>query len=351
MDLTFPPVVEHAARTAREFVEAHLLPTAESGRRAPDRPRVLSDLASLVAESPLAHFAVFRELGRAPLPWARIFMGAGLPFHDLSRLGGAAHQAGLISLALGDPRRTPDPSTLTVGAMASRSHDATWVLEGVALAPGYLAPVDSLLVGARVEEGRQGHEGPEAAAFLVRLAASVEPSSMDADLVRVVMDGTPALMVERGEAAWELLRALRRHERLSQIALAVGAAGYAHESSLSAAREATAAKDALALGQGIQFQVADNAIDLQVAETLALHCATLADTGALTDADLSLTRFVVLEAFERVSRRAAHIAGLFAPTPPEWTRFFLDLARRLRLEGGAVELDRREAALGVLQNV
>jgi len=88
-----------------------------------------------------------------------------------------------------------------------------------------------------------------------------------------------------------------------------------------------------------------------VAETLALHCATLADTGALTDADLSLTRFVVLEAFERVSRRAAHIAGLFAPTPPEWTRFFLDLARRLRLEGGAVELDRREAALGVLQNV
>jgi len=114
---------------------------------------------------------------------------------------------------------------------------------------------------------------------------------------------------------------------------------------------ATAAKDALALGQGIQFQVADNAIDLQVAETLALHCATLADTGALTDADLSLTRFVVLEAFERVSRRAAHIAGLFAPTPPEWTRFFLDLARRLRLEGGAVELDRREAALGVLQNV
>jgi hypothetical protein len=85
-----------------------------------------------------------------------------------------------------------------------------------------------------------------------------------------------------------------------------------------------------------------------VAETLALHCATLADAGALSEADLALTRFMVLDAFERIALRAAHVTALFAPAPPPWARFVVDLSRSLKAEAGAVELDRRDAALGLL---
>lgn len=315
MDLAFPAEVERAARAARELVESR----SAAG---------LAGIASLVSTSPLAHFAVFRELGHVAAPWAETLKSAGLQFHDLGRLG-IADNAGLVGLALGDARRRPDRAALGVKATPSGQ------LDGVAMVPGYLAPVDSLVIAATLP-GEAGEVG---------LFLATGPFGEGA----VALAATPARLLERGEAAWQVALALKRRERLSQIALAVGAADQAYRASLGLAREATAAKDALALGQGVQFQVADNAIDLQVAETLALHCATLAEAGTLTDADLASTRFMVVEALERIALRAAHIAGLFASPPPPWTPFFLDLARRLRLEGGAVELDRREAALGVLQ--
>ena len=328
MDLTFPADVEQAARTARELVDSNVLE-----RTAP----ALASLAAVVAESPLAHFAVFRELGRAPVPWAVTLRAAGLQFHDVARLG-VAQDAGLVGLALGDPRRRPDPSTLGVHA-----DPATCALHGTAQLPGYLAPVDSILVAAVV-----AGERPDVGLFLVSSEAG---DSSAGGPLQIALNGAPARLLERGDAAWRLLLALKRRERLSQIALAVGTATRAHELALAVAREATAAKDPLALGQGVQFQVADDAIDLQVAETLALHCAALAEAGTLTEAELASTRFMVVEALERIARRAAHIAGLFARAQPPWTTFVLETARRLQLEGGAVELDRREAALGVLQSV
>ena len=245
MDLTFLPDVERAARTAREFSESRLLAAVGPGRVGTERPGVLSHLASLVAASAVAHFAVFRELGRVPAPWAETFRAARLQFHALPGAGVSLEEAGLVGLAVGDPRRQPDPEALGVRA---GERGGTWELDGMALAPGYLAPADSLLIAAAISG-----DGQDVGLFLVKASP---------DLLRVALDRIPAHLLERGEAAWHLLLALRRRERLSQIALAVGAAGRAHELSLAAAREATAAKDALALGQGIQFQVADNAIDL-----------------------------------------------------------------------------------------
>ncbi len=338
MDLTFPAVVDRAARAARDFVESRFLPVAESGRDGANRRRLSSALASLVTESSLAHFAVFRELGGVAAPWAETFRAADLQFHALADAGVRAEAAGLVGLALGDPRRQPDPEALGVRA---GQRGETWELDGMAITPGYLAPVDSLLTAAVISGGEVG-------LFLITESPRASTAG-GADLVCVDLEGTPAELRERGPGAWPLLLALRRRERLSQIALAVGAAHRAHAGSLDATRAATVVKDPLALGQGIQFQVADNAIDLQVAETLALHGATLADAGTLTDAELASTRFMVLDALERIALRAAHITGVFAATAPPWTAFFVDLARRLKLEGGAVELDRREAALGLLQ--
>jgi hypothetical protein len=317
MDLTYPADVERAARASREFVESRA-------------PAGLATLASLVAASPLAQFAVLRELGQVVAPWAETLRAAGLQLHDLGRLGLDPADAGLVGLALGDPRRRPDPSTLGVTARPS-GH-----LDGVVAVAGLLAPVDSLVLAATLPD--------EAGAIGVFHTAGPFGAGT------VALAGAPARRLERGEAAWALALAAKRQERLAQIALALGAADRASHESLALAREATAVRDALALGQGVQFQVADNAIDLQVAETLGLHCATLAEAGTLTDADLASTRFMVVEALGRIAERAAHVAGLFTSPAPPWTTFVLDLARRLGLEGGALELDRREAALGVLQS-
>ena len=336
MDLTFTPEIERAALTARAFVDER--PPHPVG------PGPLAGLAGLVRESPLAHFVVFRELGRLPASWGEIFPAAGLEFHDLPGAGVSAEGARLTGLVYGDPRRGPEGAALGIDARPSVTHGDTWNLHGVALAPGYLAPVDSLLIAANVPG-----EVPDVGLFaLAKLAErSVAPRH---GLLRMELRGTSVRVLARGDQARDFLRGLRRRERLSQIALAVGAAGRAHDESLNAAREATRAKDPLALGQGVQFHVADSAIDLQVAETLALHCATLAEARTLPDATLASTRFMVLDAFARIAQRAAHVATLFAATPPAWSEVFLDLAHRLRLEGGAVELDRRDAARGLLQS-
>jgi alkylation response protein AidB-like acyl-CoA dehydrogenase len=334
MDLSVPAEVAHAAGMTREFVESHL--------RVAGAGVALAELAPMVARSPLAHVAVFRELGRVPAAWAETFRAARLPFHDLSTAGLSADDTGLLALAIGDPRREAGDDAL--GIEARPTHGGSWELHGVGRAPGYLAPVDSVLVAARLAD-----ESRDLGLFLV-LAASSAPARSSGDLLRLPLAATPARLLARGPDAWQGVLRLRRRERLSQIALAVGAATCAHESSLAAAREATAAKDLLALGQGVQFQVADNAIDLQVAETLALHCATLAEAGTLDHATLASTRFMVLDAFARIAQRASHVANLFAATPLPWTEFFPDLARRLKLEGGAVELDRRQAARGLLQS-
>lgn len=354
MDLTLPPQAVRAASVARALVES--LPHGTDSFAARPSASVsapsssdLADLAQLVAASPLARFAAFRQLGRSAIPWARLFHAAGLPFHDTSGPGAPPDKAGLISLALGDPRRLPDPATLNVRATPVTDADGSgWRLHGIALAPGYLTPVDSLIVAATIRTGPEEKASPEVGAFLVKREAPFGPSRPEPGLLRVVLDGTSATRLETGEAAWGWLVALRKRERLSQIALAVGASDRAHELTLAAAREATAAEDPLALGQGVQFQVADNAIDLEVVSALATECAVLAEAGRLTDAHLALTRFMVLEGFERISRRAAHVVGLFAEARPAWTDFFLDLSRALTLEGGAVELDRRQAAAGVL---
>jgi alkylation response protein AidB-like acyl-CoA dehydrogenase len=333
MDLSVPAEVAHAAGMTREFVESYL-PIAGAGM-------ALAELAPMVARSPLAHFAVFRELGRVPAAWAETFRAARLPFHDLSTAGLSVDDPGLLALAIGDPRREADDAP---GIEARPVPGGAWELHGVARAPGYLAPVDSVLVAARLADE------PRDLGLLLVLAASPAPAWSSGNLLRLPLAATPARLLARGPDAWSCVLRLRRRERLSQIALAVGAATGAHESSLAAAREATAAKDPLALGQGVQFQVADNAIDLQVAETLALHCATLAEAGTLDHATLASTRFVVLDAFARIAERASHVANLFSATPLPWTELFPDLARRLKLEGGAVELDRRQAAHGLLQS-
>jgi alkylation response protein AidB-like acyl-CoA dehydrogenase len=334
MDLSLPAEVAHAAGMTRQFVEPYL---------AVGRPGVaVAELVPLVAQFPLAHFAAFRELGRVPAPWAEIFRAARLPFHDLSVAGLSADDTGLLGLTIGDPRREADDDTL--GIEARPTQGGGWELHGVGRAPGYLAPVDSLLAAARLVDAPR-----DLGLFLV-LVTRAAPASSRGDLLGLPLDGAPARLLARGPDAWQRALRLRRRERLSQIALAVGAASHAHEASLAAAREATATRDPLALGQGVQFQIADNAIDLQVAETLALHSFTLAQAGTLDDATLASTRFVVLDAFARIAERAAHVAGLFAATPAAWSECFLDLARRLRLEGGAVELDRRAAARGLLQS-
>ncbi|MGH3509743.1 MAG: acyl-CoA dehydrogenase family protein, partial [Nocardioidaceae bacterium] len=101
--------------------------------------------------------------------------------------------------------------------------------------------------------------------------------------------------------------------------------------------------------QGVGFQLADIAIELEAAELLTMKAAWLLDRGTMTDQDAAIAKVFASEALGRITDRAVQIfggMGLMAELPIE--RFWRD-ARVERIWDGTSEIQRHIIARSLLR--
>ncbi len=101
--------------------------------------------------------------------------------------------------------------------------------------------------------------------------------------------------------------------------------------------------------QGVGFQLADCATQLEAAELLALRAAAKCDRGTMTDADAAMAKLYASEMLGRVTDTAVQIfggMGLMSPFPAE--RWWRD-ARVERIWDGTSEIQRHIIARSLLR--
>jgi acyl-CoA dehydrogenase len=101
--------------------------------------------------------------------------------------------------------------------------------------------------------------------------------------------------------------------------------------------------------QGVGFQLADIAIELEAAELLTLKAAWKLDRGEMTDQDAAIAKVFASEALGRITDRAVQIfggMGLMTELPVE--RFWRD-ARVERIWDGTSEIQRHIISRSLLR--
>ncbi len=137
--------------------------------------------------------------------------------------------------------------------------------------------------------------------------------------------------------------------RLTVAATSVGRARRVLETTLGWAASRRAFGQAIGRFQGVGFQLADLATELEAAELLTLRAGDLLDRGRLTDADVAMAKVYATEMLARVTDAAVQIfggMGLMDELPVE--RWWRD-ARVERIWDGTSEIQRHIISRALLR--
>lgn len=137
--------------------------------------------------------------------------------------------------------------------------------------------------------------------------------------------------------------------RLSVAATSVGRARRVLEMTTRWAAERTQFGQTIGRFQGVGFQLADMATELDAAELLTLRAAGKLDQGKMTDQDAAMAKLYASEALGRITDRAVQVfggMGLMAELPIE--RFWRD-ARVERIWDGTSEIQRHIISRAMLR--
>lgn len=137
--------------------------------------------------------------------------------------------------------------------------------------------------------------------------------------------------------------------RLSVAATSVGRGRRVLEMATRWAAERTQFGQSIGRFQGVGFQLADMATELEAAELLTLRAAAKLDRGTMTDRDAAMAKLYASEALGRITDRAVQIfggMGLMAELPVE--RFWRD-ARVERIWDGTSEIQRHIISRSLLR--
>ena len=137
--------------------------------------------------------------------------------------------------------------------------------------------------------------------------------------------------------------------RLTVAAASVGRARRVLQMAMSWAAERVQFGQPIGRFQGVGFQLADMATELDAAELLTLRAAWNLDHGAMTDSDAAMAKLFATEALGRITDRAVQIfggMGLMSDFPIE--RFWRD-ARVERIWDGTSEIQRHIIARSMLR--
>jgi acyl-CoA dehydrogenase len=137
--------------------------------------------------------------------------------------------------------------------------------------------------------------------------------------------------------------------RLTVAAASVGRARRVLEMATSWAAERVQFGQPIGRFQGVGFQLADMATELDAAELLTLRAAWKLDHGTMTDSDAAMAKLFATEALGRITDKAVQIfggMGLMSDFPIE--RFWRD-ARVERIWDGTSEIQRHIIARSMLR--
>ncbi len=101
--------------------------------------------------------------------------------------------------------------------------------------------------------------------------------------------------------------------------------------------------------QGVSFQLADSAVEIEAAQLLTLQAAARADAGTLTDLDVAMAKLTATETLGRVTDRAVQVfGGMGLVREHQIERWWRD-ARVERIWDGTSEIQRHIISRGLLR--
>jgi acyl-CoA dehydrogenase len=168
----------------------------------------------------------------------------------------------------------------------------------------------------------------------------------------LVFDGCRVPVANRlGEEGrgFELLGQWLGASRLTVAATSVGRARRVLETATQWAASRRQFGQPVGRFQGVGFQLADRATELEAAEMLTLRAAARLDTGTMTDADAAMAKLYASEMLARVTDTAVQVfggMGLMSELPVE--RWWRD-ARVERIWDGTSEIQRHIIARSLLR--
>lgn len=382
MDLTLTDEQQAVVETTRSFVTAELEPYEDEVERLDEVPPELVEqirkkaisagmyAANMPAElggaglDAVCMTLVERELGRASYALQAL---VARPSNILQACEGEQRERYLLPsirgerhdcLAMSEPGAGSDVRSMTTRAVRDGSD---YVLNGTKhfISHADMADFVILFVATGTE---QTPRGPKAAitAFLV-----------DTD--------TPGLTVRRGSSAvshrgyhhceltfddcrvpesqrlgeegrgFELMNEWLGASRLSVAATSVGRGRRVLDIATDWAANRTQFGQEIGRFQGVGFQLADMATELEAADLLTMQAASKLDHGTMTDRDAAMAKVYASEALGRITDRAVQILGgmgLMTELPIE--RFWRD-ARVERIWDGTSEIQRHIISRSMLR--
>ena len=157
-----------------------------------------------------------------------------------------------------------------------------------------------------------------------------------------------ALLGEEGKG-FDLMGQWLGATRLAVAANSVGRAQRVLEEALGWASSREQFGQAIGKFQGLSFQLADSALEIEAAQLLTLQAASRIDDGTLTDIDVAMAKLMATETLGRVTDRAVQVfGGMGLVREYKIERWWRD-ARVERIWDGTSEIQRHIISRGLLR--
>src|SRR5690606_8682321 len=136
--------------------------------------------------------------------------------------------------------------------------------------------------------------------------------------------------------------------RLAMAGTCVGLGRWALDQALGYAKVRKTFGQPIADHQAIQFMLAECAMDLYAAKSMAQNCAWRADNGSPSAKEVSMTKAFSTEMLKRVMDRCIQVHGAMGLTNELRLEEGFRLARTMRIPDGTAEIMRRTVASRLL---
>lgn len=136
--------------------------------------------------------------------------------------------------------------------------------------------------------------------------------------------------------------------RLAMAGTCVGLARWALDQAIAYAKVRKTFGKPIAEQQAIQFMLAESAMDIYAAKSMAQNCAARIDDSALSVKEVSMTKAFSTEMLNRVMDRCMQVHGAMGLTNELRLEEGYRLARTMRIPDGTAEIQRRTVAARLL---